>query len=74
LGVGLERKQWEQVREARAGDRLPSWAHDAGGPFVPPFDSCDREADMSEAYGYFAKKLGMGFDESGRPRKRSSPD
>lgn len=52
-GVGLDRKQWEQIAEARAGDALPDWAHDAQGPFVPPFDRCDREADMRQAYEHF---------------------
>lgn len=59
-GVGLDRKQWEQVQEAAAGARLPAWARDAGGPFVPPFDACDREADMAQAYAYFARELGLG--------------
>jgi hypothetical protein len=43
----------------RAGAALPDWAHDAGGPFIPPFDSCDREADMAQAYRHFADKLGI---------------
>src|SRR5690606_29605249 len=52
-GVGLDRKQWEEVQNAQAGDSLPDWAHDQQGPFVPPFDSCDREADMAQAYRHF---------------------
>lgn len=56
-GVGLERKQWEQIKDAPAGSKLPDWARDAGGPFVPPFDTCDREADMAEAYRHFEKAL-----------------
>ncbi len=58
-GVGVTRKEWEQIQHAQAGDKLPPWAKDAGGPFVPPFDSCDREADMAQAYYYFADKLGI---------------
>jgi hypothetical protein len=58
-GVGLDREQWEQIQDAPAGAELPEWARDAGGPFVPPFDSCDREADMAQAYRYFAEKLGI---------------
>ncbi|MEO7034253.1 MAG: hypothetical protein ABI548_10205 [Polyangiaceae bacterium] len=58
-GVGLDRKQWEEVQNALAGSKLPEWAHDAGGPFMPPFDSCDREADMAQAYHHFARKLGI---------------
>lgn len=57
-GVGLERKQWEQIKDAKAGDRLPEWAVDAGGTFVPPFDRCDREEDMAQAYAYFKERLG----------------
>ena len=56
-GVGLDRKQWEQIKDAKAGDRLPEWAVDAGGAFVPPFDRCDREEDMAQAYAYFKERL-----------------
>ncbi|MCB9630746.1 MAG: hypothetical protein H6721_01125 [Sandaracinus sp.] len=41
-GVGLERKQWEEIRDARAGDVLPEWARDGVGGYVPPFDVRDR--------------------------------
>lgn len=58
-GVGLDRKQWEEVQHAQAGDKLPAWAKDAGGPFIPPFDSCDREADMAQAYHHFQAKLDL---------------
>lgn len=58
-GVGLERKQWEEIQDASAGTKLPTWAHDAGGSFVPPFDSSDREADMAQAYRHFAQQLGV---------------
>lgn len=58
-GVGVTRKEWEQIEHAQAGDKLPAFAKDAGGAFVPPFDSCDREADMAQAYHYFADKLGI---------------
>jgi len=58
-GVGLDRKQWEEVQHAAAGDKLPPWAKDAGGAFIPPFDSCDRETDMAQAYQHFADKLGI---------------
>jgi hypothetical protein len=58
-GVGLDRKQWKEVQNAPAGSQLPEWARDAGGPFIPPFDACDREADMAQAYHHFAEKLGI---------------
>lgn len=53
-GVGLDRKRWEQIKHADHGDRLPAWAADAGGPFVAPFDRCDRERDLARAYAWFA--------------------
>lgn len=56
--VGLTRGQWNEVKDANAGDELPDFAHDAGGKFVPPFDSCDREQDMAQAYQHFARLLG----------------
>ena len=58
-GVGVSRKQWEEIEHAKAADLLPEWAHDQQGSFVPPFDSCDREADMAQAYEFFAAKLGI---------------
>ncbi len=57
-GVGLDRKEWEQIKDAKKGERLPEWAVDAGGPFEPPFDRCDREEDMAQAYTYFKERLG----------------
>jgi hypothetical protein len=58
-GVGLDRKQWEEIRDAQAGARLPEWARDQGGPFEPPFDCPDREADMAQAYEGFRGRLGI---------------
>jgi len=58
-GVGLDRKQWQEIHDAPAGAPLPAWAHDQQGPFVPPFTPCDREADMAEAYRHFKTKLGL---------------
>ncbi len=57
-GVGLDRKQWELIKDAKKGEKLPEWAVDAGGAYEPPFDRCDREADMAQAYAYFAEQLG----------------
>jgi len=57
-GVGLDRKQWESIKAAKAGEPLPEWAVDAGGAFEPPFDRCDREEDMAQAYAYFKERLG----------------
>ena len=57
-GVRLARKEWEQIKDAKTGERLPEWAVDAGGAFEPPFDRCDREEDMAQAYAYFKERLG----------------
>ncbi len=57
-GVGVPRKQWEIIKNAKTGERLPEWAVDAGGAFEPPFDRCDREEDMAHAYAYFKDHLG----------------
>ena len=56
-GVGVSRKEWNEIKDAQAGDALPEWAKDQTGAFVPPFDRCDREADMRQAYAHFAERL-----------------
>ncbi len=61
-GVGLARKDWEPIRDARPGDPLPEYAHDQQGPFVPPFDKCDREHDMALAYEHFRSAMGGSAD------------
>ncbi|PCC69573.1 hypothetical protein SAMN02745121_06381 [Nannocystis exedens] len=55
--LGLHRRRWQQIAAAGAGDALPEWARDAQGPYVPPFDRCDREADLRRAYEHFAARL-----------------
>jgi hypothetical protein len=61
-GVGLDRKQFEAIAEAKAGDELPDYAHDQQGPFEPPFETCEREADMSRAYEFFRQRLNIEID------------
>ncbi len=58
-GVGLPRARWRELRRAveRDPSARPEWARDAGGPFAPPFDRCDREADMRQAYAHFDRAL-----------------
>jgi hypothetical protein len=51
-GVGLVRAEWEKVRDAKAGDAMPTFA----AKYVPPFDRCDRERDMREAYRVFQER------------------
>lgn len=53
-GTGLKRKAWTQIMHAGALERLPSWARDRQGPFIPPFDRCDRKADMTQAFAFFS--------------------
>ncbi len=55
-GVGLSRKEWDEIKDAGAGDALPEWAVDALGPYQPPFDRCDREVDMRRAYAEFQRR------------------
>lgn len=59
-GVGLDRKQWEAIRGEKDGamrytgvaeGEMPDWARDGLGAYEGPFDRCDREVDMSYAYG-----------------------
>jgi hypothetical protein len=57
-GVGLYRKQWTEVANAQAGAKLPAFAKDAQGPFVPPFECPDRELDMALAYEVFQARFG----------------
>lgn len=49
-GVGLDRKQWEEIQHAQPGTPLPPFAT----AFLPPFDRCDRETDMRGAHTFFA--------------------
>ncbi|MCB9745633.1 MAG: hypothetical protein H6740_23855, partial [Alphaproteobacteria bacterium] len=70
-GVGLARKEWEQLREAKEGEALPEWAVDGLGAFVPPFDRCDREEDMRLAYEVFLER-GVGPDEPQRSASGTS--
>jgi hypothetical protein len=56
--VGLDRKQWAEISNTQAGERLPKWARDAQGAFEPPFAPRDREEDLAEAYQTFVKRLG----------------
>lgn len=76
-GVGVSRAQWNEIKDAKHGDKLPDWAHDAGGKFVPPFDACDREEDMSQAYRHFAQLLGKSeparVPKSGLRKTSASP-
>ncbi|MDC0721405.1 Eco57I restriction-modification methylase domain-containing protein [Nannocystis bainbridge] len=55
-GLGLDRRRWLAIADAGAGEVLPVWAHDVQGPYLPPFDRCDREADLRRAYAHFSAR------------------
>jgi hypothetical protein len=65
--VGVDRKQWTELKDAQAGDELkaswPAWARDAQGPYVPPFTRCDRVQDMATAYREFQRRFKLLDDE-----------
>lgn len=52
-GVGLPRAEWDQVKDAKAGDALPAFAQ----RYAAPFDRCDRERDMRAAYTAFQGRV-----------------
>ena len=52
-GVGLDRKQFEEIKTTQRGDPLPDYATN----YIPPFTRCDREQDMTQAYETFQKRL-----------------
>jgi Eco57I restriction-modification methylase len=52
-GVGLTRKEFEDIKNAQPGDPLPDYATD----YIPPFTRCDREEDMTLAYEVFQERL-----------------
>jgi hypothetical protein len=59
IGVGLDRKDFELWQHSLAtGERLPP-DFDCQN-LEPPFDLRGREADMRQAYAFFARELGMG--------------
>jgi hypothetical protein len=62
-GVGLERKQFEEIRRAQPGDKLPEWARE----YVPPFERCDREEDYAVAYRVFQERFGLSKTDSQAP-------
>lgn len=58
-GVGLDRKQFEEIKSTQAGDILPEWGKDlAGRAYVPPFDRCDREQDYEIVWAEFERRFG----------------
>lgn len=71
-GVGLSRKEWEEVKNKTEGIVTRTITDDTipGGPiertieYVAPFDRCDREKDYEEVWANFEKR----FAEPGKNR------
>lgn len=66
-GVGFERTEFEQIKNAKAGEKFYRTISDdtmPGGPiertieYVAPFDKCDRIQDYKQAWEFFSKKYG----------------
>lgn len=54
-GVGLTRAEFEPIKDLKPGGILPEYAQQ----YVAPFDRCDREADMTQAYHEFQRRLAV---------------
>lgn len=62
-GVGLDRKEWDQIKEMKAGETYehtvdPKKSELYGGQTVTyyaPFDKCDRVEDYKQAWAHFEK-------------------
>lgn len=66
-GVGFSRSEFEQIKDAKAGEKFYRTITDdtmPGGPvertieYVAPFDKCDREQDYETAWRFFEEKYG----------------
>ena len=65
-GVGYNRPEWEQIKNANSGTFKRTITDDTqpGGPvertieYVAPFDRCDREQDYETAWRFFEEKYG----------------
>ena len=64
-GVGLTRKEWDNIKDAKSGIFTQTMTDDTmpGGPvertikYVAPFDRCDREKDYEEVWVNFEKRF-----------------
>lgn len=61
VGVGLDRKEWNGIRDMKAGDKYEHTItkselyHGEKITYYAPFDKCDRVADYREAWAYFER-------------------
>ncbi len=64
-GVGIDRKQWNEVKDMKEGTVTKTYMDDTmpGGPvertivYEAPFDRCDRERDYEEVWKNFEKRF-----------------
>ena len=64
--VGLERQEWDQIKDMKYGSYKKTFMDDTipGGPvertieYVAPFIKCDRVEDYKTAWEFFSKKYG----------------
>lgn len=52
-GIGLTCAEWDPIKNAQPGDHLPDYAQQ----YIAPFDRCKREADMTQAYLEFQRRM-----------------
>jgi hypothetical protein len=65
-GVGVDRSQWDEIRDMKSGtvsrtvvdDTLPGGPRERTITYAAPFDRCDRETDYVEAWRAFSGRLG----------------
>ena len=65
FGVGIERKQWNEVKDMKEGPVTKTYMDDTmlGGPvertivYEAPFDRCDREKDYEEVWKNFEERF-----------------
>jgi hypothetical protein len=51
-GVGLDRRDWEPIKQAQTRSELPAYAQE----YQPPFQRCNREEDLEVAYRAFQQR------------------
>jgi hypothetical protein len=60
-GVGLDRKEWEQIKEMKSGETYEHTIEKSelyngkNVTYYPPFDKCDRVEDYKQAWAHFEK-------------------
>lgn len=63
-GVGIDRSQWNEIRDMKSGtvsrtvvdDTLPGGPRERTITYEAPFDRCDRERDYGEAWAAFEQR------------------